>query len=125
MIISGLAISVTVPYGSDLKNLVASFTFIGSTVTVGDTLQSSGITQNDFSSPVSYTVTAEDKSTSVYVVTVTVADKVVSSSSASSSTSSKNPNPHKGFTLYMIILLISLFLIVVAGILWIVFRRKK
>ena len=123
--ISGLAISVTVPYGSDLKNLVASFTFIGSTVTVGDTLQSSGITQNDFSSPVSYTVTAEDKSTSVYVVTVTVADKVVSSSSASSSTSSKNPNPHKGFTLYMIILLISLFLIVVAGILWIVFRRKK
>lgn len=68
-------ITVEVPYGSDVPALVANFTASPfSTVSVGGTTQESGITANDFSSPVVYRVTANDGTTSDYTVTVTVAD---------------------------------------------------
>jgi len=66
-------IALTVPYGTTVTNLVATFTAsANATVTVSGTAQTSGTTANDFSSAVTYTVTAEDGSTQDYTVTVTV-----------------------------------------------------
>ena len=63
-------IAVTVPNGTDVTALVTSFSATGSTVKVGGVTQTSGTTPNDFSAPVSYTVTAADGSTATYVVSV-------------------------------------------------------
>jgi len=65
-------IAVTVPFGTDVTNLVATFTTTGASVKVGTTVQISGTTPKDFTSPVTYTVTAGDNSTQNYVVTVSV-----------------------------------------------------
>jgi len=66
-------IDVTVPYGTTLSGLKATFTASGfSTVTVGGTAQVSGTTANDFSTPKVYTVTANDGTVSNYTVTVIV-----------------------------------------------------
>jgi hypothetical protein len=54
--------------------MVATFSTTGTGVTVLAAPQTSGNTANDFSAPVTYTVTAADSSTATYVVTVTVAD---------------------------------------------------
>jgi hypothetical protein len=66
-------IAVTVPYGTDVTSLVAVFATTGSSVKVGSTVQVSGTTVNDFSGPITYTVTAANSSTASYTVTVTVA----------------------------------------------------
>jgi hypothetical protein len=65
-------ISVTLPAGTPVTALVASFTSTGAGVAVGITPQVSGFTVNDFSGPVTYVVTAEDATTASYLVTVTV-----------------------------------------------------
>ena len=71
--ISGTNIALTVPSGTNVTALVATFTSSPkSTVTVGSTAQVSGTTANNFTSPVTYTVTAEDGTTKTYTVTVTV-----------------------------------------------------
>ncbi|MBN1519746.1 MAG: hypothetical protein JW923_06620 [Spirochaetales bacterium] len=69
-------VAVSVPSGTVVTSLVASFTSPAwSTVTVGSMPmipQESGVTANDFSAPVTYTVTAEDGTTAKeYTVTVT------------------------------------------------------
>ncbi|OYV67274.1 MAG: hypothetical protein B7Z74_09845, partial [Deltaproteobacteria bacterium 21-66-5] len=61
------------PNGTNIAALVATFTTTGSSVKVGTTVQTSGTTANNFTSPVVYTVTAADASTVPYTVTVTVA----------------------------------------------------
>ena len=66
-------VALTVPFGTDVTHLVATFTTTGASVRVGSTVQVSGTTANDFTNPVTYTVTAADTSTQAYVVTVTVA----------------------------------------------------
>jgi len=66
-------IALTVPAGTNLTALVATFTTTGASVKVGATLQTSGLTANNFTNPVTYTVTAADASTQAYVVTVTLA----------------------------------------------------
>jgi len=66
-------ISVTLPVGTNLTNLIAKFTTTGINVKVGSTVQTSGSTPNDFTNPVPYIVTAADNSTVTYTVTVTVA----------------------------------------------------
>ncbi|MBI4746455.1 MAG: hypothetical protein HY786_07945, partial [Deltaproteobacteria bacterium] len=66
-------ISVTMPYSTDVTALVATFATTGASVKVGSTEQESGVTQNDFTNPVAYTVTAADGTTATYTVTVTVA----------------------------------------------------
>jgi len=66
-------IALTVPYSTDVSALVATFTTSGASVEVGSAPQVSGTTANDFTSPVTYTVTAADASTQAYTVTVTVA----------------------------------------------------
>ena len=65
-------VSVTVPYGTDVTALVATFTTNGVSVKVGQTEQVSGVTPNSFTSPIPYVVTAADNSTATYAVTVTV-----------------------------------------------------
>lgn len=65
-------ISVTVPDSKDITNLIATFTASSeATVKVSSVTQVSGTTQNDFTSSVTYTVTAEDGTNPKdYVVTV-------------------------------------------------------
>lgn len=64
-------ITLTVPYQTPVTSLVATFTHSYlSVVKVGNTNQVSGVTQNNFTNPVAYTVVAEDGSTRVYTVTV-------------------------------------------------------
>ena len=70
-------IAVTMPYGTSVKALVAAFATTGQSVSVGATLQISGFTANNFTSPVIYTVTAADSSTVNYTVTVTVAESTI------------------------------------------------
>jgi hypothetical protein len=65
-------VAVTVPYGTALTALVATFTTTGASVKVGTTSQVSATTANNFTSPVTYTVTAADGSTQAYTVTVVV-----------------------------------------------------
>jgi uncharacterized protein DUF1566 len=67
--ISGTNVSFSVPFGTDVTSLVATFTSTGHAVTVGAIVQISGITANDFTSSVTYTVTAVDGGTQGYVVT--------------------------------------------------------
>jgi sulfur carrier protein ThiS len=71
-------IEVEVDHNADITALVASFTLSnGATAKVNDVAQESGVTANDFTSPVTYVVTAQDGSTSKdWVVTVTQADEV-------------------------------------------------
>jgi hypothetical protein len=71
--VTGQQVSATVPAGTDVTALVASFETTGSEVSVNGVAQQSGITPNDFSNPVMYTVSAADGSTKTYTVTVTVA----------------------------------------------------
>ncbi|RYD82751.1 MAG: hypothetical protein EOP53_02855 [Sphingobacteriales bacterium] len=54
-----------------MSSLVPSFTYEGAKVTVGETVQSSSVNTNDFTSPLTYTVEAENKSTKKYVVKFT------------------------------------------------------
>ena len=72
-VISGQNIAVTVPYGTDVTTLIATFTTTGQSVKVNNVAQVSGVTPNNFTNQVVYTVTAEDGSTQNYTVTVTVA----------------------------------------------------
>ena len=69
---SAKTIFVTVPNGTNVTALIATFTTTGASVKVGSTVQVSGTTANDFTSPVAYTVTAADSTTAIYTVTVTV-----------------------------------------------------
>ncbi|MEC0227932.1 GLUG motif-containing protein [Paenibacillus alba] len=70
--ISGTDIALTVPNGTAVTSLVATFTSsAGSTVKVGTTTQVSGTTATDFTSPVTYIVTAQDGTMASYTVVVT------------------------------------------------------
>jgi len=64
-------IKVAVPNGTDRTALIANFTAAGAIVKVGTTTQESGTTANNFTNPVTYTLTtSSDASTCSYVVTV-------------------------------------------------------
>jgi hypothetical protein len=67
------AIALTLPFGTSVNALVATFSTTGAVITVGGVAQMSTITDNDFTSPVSYLVTAADGSSTIYTVTVIVA----------------------------------------------------
>jgi hypothetical protein len=70
--ITGTAISATLPPGSSLTALKASFTTTGASAEVSGITQTSGITVNNFTNPVNYVVIARDGSTKSYTVTVGV-----------------------------------------------------
>lgn len=63
-------ITLTLPYGTNITNLVASFEFTGVKITVDGIEQVSGVTTNNFTEPVVYNVTAEDNTTNYYIVKV-------------------------------------------------------
>jgi hypothetical protein len=69
---TGKTISVTMPSGTNVTSLVATFTTTGASVKVGSTIPISGTTAHNFTNPVVYTVTAADASTQDYTVTVTL-----------------------------------------------------
>jgi hypothetical protein len=71
--ITGTAITATVPFGTDVTTLASTFQTTAVSVAVSGVAQTSGATANNFTSPVTYTVTAADNSTKNYTVTVTVA----------------------------------------------------
>jgi hypothetical protein len=72
-------ISVVVPSGTNVTALVATFTTNGTSVKVGAVVQTSAVTANNFTNPVTYTVTAGDCTTVNYTVTVTVSTLPVAS----------------------------------------------
>jgi hypothetical protein len=88
-------ISVLVPHGTNVSNLTATFTLsTGATVKVGATDQVSGTTTNNFSSAVTYIVTAEDGTTTQnWAVTVSVISGIEKLHTISVST---YPNPSNG-----------------------------
>lgn len=56
-------IKLVVPYNADIKNLIAAFEISTSAKAyIGEIIQKSGITVNDFTIPVTYTIVAEDGS---------------------------------------------------------------
>ena len=66
--------------GTALPNLIATFSISASAkVEVAGVPQESGVTSNDFSNPVPYTVTAEDGSTEDYVVSIQSTSKSITS----------------------------------------------
>jgi len=68
-------ITVEAVKNTDVTDLAATFTVTDSaTVKVGDDSQTSGSTTNNFSNPVTYTLTLGDE-TKTYTVTVNVADE--------------------------------------------------
>ena len=81
-VITGSNISVTMPYGTDVSSLIATYITTGSSVTVDGITQNNGVTTNNFSSPVIYTVIAADGSTQNYTVNVTVASNSAESITA-------------------------------------------
>ncbi len=64
---SAHTVSLTTPYGTNLTALIPAITITGTAVS-----PASGVAQN-FTNPVTYTVTAADASTQAYIVTVSVA----------------------------------------------------
>ena len=69
-IISKNTITLPVPYGVDLNDLVASFTYQGVAVKVKDKEQVSGVTRNSFASELVYSVIAESGLKTDYTVSV-------------------------------------------------------
>lgn len=65
---TGKSISGSLPYDADIKNLVASFETNGASVAINNQPQQSGISINDFTQIVSYTITAQNGNTSTYEV---------------------------------------------------------
>ena len=67
-VIDGTKITIPVQYNIFFNRLVASFETTGKTVSVNGTAQESGVTKNDFTKPLVYTVTAEDGSEKQYTI---------------------------------------------------------
>jgi hypothetical protein len=70
--IEGSEITVLAPLGTDRSSLIAVFDSLCSSIFVGDAEQISGVTPNDFTVPVLYTLTAADGNGADYTVTVTI-----------------------------------------------------
>ena len=66
-------IAATVPFGTNVTALVATFTTTGASVKVGSKVQTSGVTANNFTKPVVYKVTASNGSMASYTMTLAVA----------------------------------------------------
>ena len=89
--ITGTNITAAVPFGTDVTDLVARFVTTGASVTVGGATQTSGMTSNDFTSPVVYHVIAADASTQDYTVTITIAPNNAKDLTAFSFQAANNP----------------------------------
>ncbi len=70
--IDGDQIRITLPFQTNPTNLIANFTHNGKEVLVNNTPQTTSVTANNFSSPVTYTVVAENGTRANYTVTVRI-----------------------------------------------------
>ena len=88
-------VDIEVKNGTDVTNLIASFDLsYGATAAISGTDQESGVTANNFTNTVTYTVTAEDGTTTQdWDITVTIADATGITNINSSKTFSFYPNP--------------------------------
>lgn len=78
-LIKGDSIYISLPYGTDVTALTPIFTSsIGSVIKVNNVLQTSGLTKNNFTNPIEYTVVAANQSIKKYIVKVKVAQKLAS-----------------------------------------------
>ncbi len=89
--ITGNNIVATVPFGTNVEALVSTFTTTGASVKIGNVSQVSGTTANDFTNPVTYTVTAEDGSTLAYTITVTITPEPVEPEAVTETSLFQNP----------------------------------
>lgn len=62
-------IEIVVPYQYPLNSLVATFGYYGKSIKIGATDQVSGVTKNNFSAPLVYSITTNKKNTVTYTVT--------------------------------------------------------
>ena len=69
--LSNFDITVSIPLGTSTDGLIATFDYKGASIQIGGTQQVSGVTVNNFSEPVVYSVAAEDGTKTNYTVTVT------------------------------------------------------
>ncbi|WP_337104104.1 S-layer homology domain-containing protein [Paenibacillus sp. YIM B09110] len=86
-------IMITVPYGTNVTQIAPTFTSTGSTVKVGIENQVSGVTTQNFTNPVTYSVYAADGTIQDYVVTVIVAPRSSSDNNPSVPTEPNTPTP--------------------------------
>jgi len=94
--ITGNNIALTVPFGTDVKDLTASFTHSpASKVSVATINQTSSVSSQNYTSPVIYKVKAQDASIKTYTVTVTV-DQTNSTNLKSKLPLKIYPNPSTG-----------------------------
>jgi len=71
-----------VPAGTDVSAMIATYGTTGNLVTVNNTTQTSGVTPNDFTNPVVYTVRGIDSMTKSYTVMVSKHSQTFSSTGA-------------------------------------------
>jgi hypothetical protein len=97
-------IAVSLPNGAPVTALTANYTTVAPSVKIGTVIQTSGgAPTNDFTSPVTYRVTAANASFADYVVTVTVPLTVLPGVAGTAGANSTNPtvissNPSNGDT---------------------------
>ncbi|MFA6190374.1 MAG: hypothetical protein WC711_02550 [Candidatus Staskawiczbacteria bacterium] len=101
-------ITLTVPYGTDIKNLAPRIV-----VTPETTIQPESFVVQDFTNPVIYKVTAKDGSVQNYQVKVVVAPEIVKEIDKSNQSG------------LMIIIVIIVAVVVVALSVWIFLKRKR
>lgn len=76
-VIEGNQVKLSLDKNDDLKSLIATFAFEGKRITVNGVEQKSGVTPNDYTQPLVFTVEAENGSKALYSVKVTSLDKKV------------------------------------------------
>jgi hypothetical protein len=69
-VITGTSVTLYVPFGTDVKNLVSTFSHNGSKVYFNNSEQVSGKTANDFTNPLLYEIQAENGSRKQYTIVV-------------------------------------------------------
>ncbi|MDX1960651.1 MAG: DUF1566 domain-containing protein [Leptospiraceae bacterium] len=69
-VITGTSVTLYVPFGTDVKNLVSTFSHNGSKVYFNNSEQVSGKTANNFTNPLLYEVQAENGSKKLYTIVV-------------------------------------------------------
>ena len=72
--IQGSVITLPLDKSDDLKSLIAVFEYNGKSITINGVEQESGVTSNDYSQPLVFTVEAEDGSKQQYTVEIALKD---------------------------------------------------
>lgn len=95
-VFNGTNVTCNLPSSIEKTNLVSEFTNSPySYVKIQNNVQTSGVSYNDYTSPVTYTVVAQDGSTQNYIITVT--EGFVNVNKIESNKSIVYPNPNNGW----------------------------